>query len=210
MKRTSFLIAAILIAFLLLSGCTKNLTREEGILAEVSVAEDSSYQATFEELNLGVMLDFYLKLPQADSTLVKLSAEGYQNGEKVHEKPLLTISYGLNQQESEEGHIGMGIINPSGDNTMLTLFAPGSSSQSDNIAKYIHQDTNLVSTWDDALGDTELSLKAGESAILGAYREAENEIGMHDLQDQQSVETMIESDEIVLLLKMKVEKQTEK
>lgn len=66
--------------------------------------------------------------------------------------------------------------------------------------------TNGMSYWSCAIGKEEVELKLGETKILAAYWETEsNSIQTIDLQDEDSVNRMIKQDDMVLLLKIKVE-----
>ena len=85
------------------------------IIAYVSVNKDSIYEKTFKDTGLGVVFDFNLKLPHADTSWVDLWVEGYSQG-KPTEDLHTQLSYGLSPNKVKEGSIGFGIISPNSSN----------------------------------------------------------------------------------------------
>src|SRR5699024_11873153 len=62
----------------LFRSCSDNSTNTPTI----SVSEESTYENTFIDLNLGVLFDFNLHLPHADHRWIKIWVEKYENGKK--------------------------------------------------------------------------------------------------------------------------------
>ncbi|WP_332699430.1 hypothetical protein [Halalkalibacter lacteus] len=174
-------------------------------IATISVNTDSEYVNTFEDLNLGILFDFDFKLPNADKSWVNLWVERYNDGEK-ESQPLTQLSYGNSPNEVDEGHLGFGMINPNSEDTLVFLYGPAVRTQPSIIEKKTK--TDIFSSWDYAIGNEEVELEIGETKILAAYRETEsNSISTVDLQDEESVNRMIKQDNIVLLLKVKIEEK---
>lgn len=202
MIRKYFIFSSIIFLFLVVSsGCTNSSDKK----ATISVNFDSEYVSTFKELNLGILFDFDFKLPNADKSWVNLWVERYDSGKKERE-PLTQLSYGNSPNEVDEGHLGFGMINPNSEDTLVFLYGPSVSTQPSIIEK--ESKTEIFSSWDYAIGDEEVELELGETKILAAYRETEeNSISTVDLQDEESINRMIQQDSMVLLLKVKIEQK---
>ncbi|MFD2043680.1 hypothetical protein ACFSTA_04735 [Ornithinibacillus salinisoli] len=203
MIKNYFIFSVIILFFLIItSGCTNSSDK----IATISVNSDSEYVNTFEDLHLGILYDFDFKLPNADKSWVNLWVERYIDGKK-DSQPLTQLNYGNSPKEVEEGHLGFGMINPNSEDTLVFLYGPGVSSQPSIIEK--DYKAEFLSSWDYAIGDEEVELEFGETTILAAYRESgSNLINTVDLQDEESVKRMIKKDDMVLLLKLKVEEKT--
>ncbi|KMJ57452.1 hypothetical protein AB685_15650 [Bacillus sp. LL01] len=185
---------------MLSTGCS-NIRKAE--TPTISINENSEYETTFNELNLGVVMDFDFHLPDADKRWVNLWVERYKDGKKDPES-LTHLSYGSIPSDSEEGNLGFGMINPNAEDTMVFLYGPGVKVQPSKIDKEFK--TNMISTWDYAIGKGKVKLELGKTKILAAYRESDSDtVSTVDFQDMESVERMIEQDDTVLLLKIKVE-----
>lgn len=195
-----FIFIIILMFFLILSsGCTNSNDKA----ATISVNSDSEYVSTFEALNLGVIYDFDFKLPHANKRLVNLWVERYDDGNKASQ-PLVGLSYGSGTKEVEEGHLGFGMIDANMEDTLVFLYAPGVSAKSSEIEK--ESKAGIFSSWEYGIGNKEVELDLNETKILAAYRETEsNSIRTIDLQDEEAVKRMIKQDDIVFLLKIKIE-----
>ena len=102
-------------------GCNSQDSNNDKI-AYISSNTDSEYEKTFNELNLGILFDFDLKLPKADKSWVDIWVEGYSNGEVIEPFPLTHLSYGLSPKELEEGKMGFGVINPNSDQMQFFLY----------------------------------------------------------------------------------------
>ena len=201
MKKNYYIISSILLFILIVSsGCTN--TSEK--VATISVNSGSEYVNTFEDLNLGILFDFDFTLPNADKSWVNLWVDRYIDGEK-ESQPLIQLSYGNSPNEVEEGHLGFGMINPNSKSTLVFLYGPAVSTHPSIIER--ESMTDVSSSWDYAIGNEKVDLDIGETKILAAYRETEsNSIRTIDLQDEDSVNEMIKQDNMVLLLKVKIEK----
>ncbi|GAA0339446.1 hypothetical protein GCM10008967_32210 [Bacillus carboniphilus] len=188
---------------MLITSCTKN-DNHNSVAPTISINQDSEYANTFKELNLGILFEFNFYLPNADKRWVNLWVERYKEGNK-DPRPLTELSYGSSPKEVTQGRLGFGMINPNLNDTSVFLFAPGVSSPPSLIEKELNPNIK-ISTWDYAFGQDEVELELGETYILAAYRETErNSIKMIDLQAKDSVDQMIKRDDMVLLLKIKVQ-----
>lgn len=201
LKRSYFVFGTfILILFILSSGCTDANDKN----ATISVSSDSKYVRTFEDLSLGILFDFDYKLPNADESWVTLWVEQYKDGKK-ESKPLTELSYGESPNEEEGGHLGFGILHPNTDDASAFLYGPGVNIHPSYIET--ESKTGMSSTWDYAIDDEKKELELGEEQILAVYRETESSvIDTIDLQDEEAINGMIEEDTMVLLLKIKIEK----
>ncbi|MTI48089.1 MAG: hypothetical protein FH761_09620 [Firmicutes bacterium] len=189
-------------------GCSNKSEKDKSI-AYISANEGSDYQNTFEELKLGVVSDFDLKLTKANKSWVNIWVEGYKDGKAIEPFPLTKISYGRSPKEVHEGNMGFGIIKYN-NKPLFFLYAPNVSSSLDTINSDILNDF-FVSTWDYAFkSDETIKLKYGEEKLIGVYRQGKKQIRTgYNYQDPASVKQMIEDDYIVLLLKIKIEEVNE-
>ncbi|MDL4839475.1 hypothetical protein [Aquibacillus rhizosphaerae] len=203
MKKHYFIFGSIVLLFLILtSGCTNTIDKTPTI----SVNSESEYVNTFEDLNLGILYDFNFKLPNADKSWVNLWVERYNDG-KIDFQPLTQLSYGNSPNEVTEGHLGFGMIGPNAEDTLVFLYGPGVSTHPSLIEK--ESKTDMFSSWDYAIGNEEVELELGETKILAAYRETEsNSMSTIDLQNEESINKMIKQDDMILLLKIKIEEKS--
>lgn len=173
--------------------------------ATISVNSKSDYVNTFEDLNLGILFDFDFTLPNADKSWVNLWVDRYNNGTK-DTQPLTRLSYGNSPNKVDEGPMGFGMINPNSEDTMVFLYGPDVWTQPKIIEKEFTE--NSLSTWDYAIGKGKVTLKMGETKVLAVYRETENgSLHSVDLQDEENVKEIIEQDDTVLVLKIKIEEK---
>lgn len=183
------------------SGCTISNDKT----ATISVNSDSEYVNTFEDLNLGILFDFDFTLPDADESWVNLWVERYNDGTK-ETQPLTQLSYGNSPNKVDEGSMGFGMINPNTEAPLVFLYGPDVRTQPQIIKK--ESNANRLSTWDYAIGEKEVELKMGETKILAVYRETENDsLRTVDLQDEETVKEMIEQEDTVLVLKVKIDEK---
>ncbi|HHV07059.1 MAG TPA: hypothetical protein GXX69_02450 [Firmicutes bacterium] len=197
------MLIALLILVSLVSGCA---SEESAKIAYISANENSRYQTTFSELNLGLVRDYRLVLPNADKSWVRIWVDGYHDGEKMGTSPLAELSCGLHPEKNSEGSMGIGIIR-TGKKEYVFLYAPGVSMGPMEL------DVPLIdsgmSGWKYAIGNEQIGIEAGKTVVLGAYRHAEQAMRTYDLQDESSIEEMIKEDKTVLLLKIRVDEQAE-
>ncbi|WP_112180374.1 hypothetical protein [Paraliobacillus zengyii] len=203
MKKNFFMISSILSFILIVStGCTNTSDK----VATISINADSEYVNTFEDLDLGIVFDFDFTLPNADNSWVDLWVERYIDGEK-ESQPLTKLSYGNSPNEVEDGHLGFGMINTKSEDTLVFLFGPDVRNHPSIIEKT--PKTDIFINWDYAIGNEEVELEIGKTKILAVYRETErNSIRTVDLQDEDAVNEMIKQDNMVLLLKVKIEEKS--
>ncbi|MBB6217761.1 c-di-AMP phosphodiesterase-like protein [Anaerosolibacter carboniphilus] len=126
MYRKLYVFPLLIIAIILVlnTGCSiKNSDNNK--IAYISSNADSEYENTFKELQLGILFDFDLRLPNADKSWVDIWVEGYSNGKAVEPFPLTQLSYGLSPKKVEEGKMGFGIINPNSKETQFFLYSSG-------------------------------------------------------------------------------------
>ena len=205
-KRKMFFPGFVLVLLMLISllgGCSSDRSNK---IAYISANENSRYQTTFSELNLGLVRDYRLMLPSADKSWVKIWVEGYRDGEKVEPSPLAELSYGLSPEKVSEGSMGIGIIH-TGERRYVFLYAPGVSMGPMELDAFLID--SGISGWEYAVDSERIGLEPGETVVLGAHRQGEQSLRMYDLQDEDSIDDMIEEDKTVLLLKIRVDEQEE-
>lgn len=202
MIKKSYIFSAIFFIFLVIGTGCMNSSKDK---ATISVNSNSEYVQTFKDLNIGILFDFHFKLPNADKSWVTLWVERYRDGKKESE-PLTQLSYGNSPNEVEEGRLGFGMINPNSAESSVFLYGPSVTIPPSMIEK--KDKAKTLSTWDYAIGDEEVELEIGESKILAVYRETEsNSMSTVDLLDEESINRMIDEDNTVLLLKLKIEEK---
>ncbi len=185
-------------------GCSNGPVNEESF-ATISLNPDSAYEQTFEDLPLGELYNFNLKLAQADQSWVTFWVEGYQYGEQAEPFRLTELSYGKSPDPVVEGSMGFGIINAQDKKKLLFMYAPEVSSVPHEIGELLTADGVRGTSWDYAIGEEEVALAPGETKLLGVYRQVEQSFRTYDYQDQEDLERMIQDDKTVLLLKVKIE-----
>ncbi|WP_085523717.1 hypothetical protein [Tuberibacillus sp. Marseille-P3662] len=206
--KKSYLFLTIVFAFILIIGvgCSSKTSKDDHI-AYISSNTNSDYVNTFKDLNLGILYDFDIEQPHADKSWVTVWVEGYRNGEKMDPFHLTEFSYGLSPKQKQSGHLGFGIISPNKTPSLFIYAPPGMQSPhkiKNNIAF-----SKGISMWDYAIGDGKEALDAGETEILGVYRQAKKSLETFDLQSEDAIKKIIKKDKMVLLLKIKVEKRNE-
>ncbi|WP_077622673.1 hypothetical protein [Sediminibacillus massiliensis] len=202
MRRPIFVLTVIC-CILTTAGCSN----QKDNTATISSIEDSDYMSTFDDLGLGLLLDFDFTLPQADKRWVRIWVEGYKDGEKMPD-PLNQLYYGESPNETEQGHMGFGLINPQSEESMSFLYAQGAHQQPRDMDGFLKMDA--ASSWGYAISEDQLDIEIGQTYILGFYFQSNSEsIRTYDLQDSKSVQEMIDDSSRLLLLKLQVEnKQT--
>ena len=201
MIRNYLIVCSILVTILIGSGCSKSNDNK----ATISINSDSEHVKTFDDLNLGILFDFDFTLPNADQRWVNLWVERYNDGTKESQH-LTQLSYGNSPNKVDEGSMGFGMINPDSDDTMVFLYGPDVRTQPQIIEK--ESTESRLSTWDSAIGKGKVKLNLGETKILAVYRETENgSLHSVDLQNEENVKEIIEQDDTVLVLKIKIEEK---
>lgn len=192
--------------FTCISGCTHSNDNNNKI-ATISVNSDSEYVNTFEDLQLGTLFDFDLNIFNADERWIDLWVEKYIDGE-MESQPLVHLSYGNSVNEVDEGKVGFGIIKPNSEDAYAFLYGPGVKVGSAKMEQEPIDISMIAGQY--AIGNEEVELQLGETKLLAAYRESERDsISTNDLQDEEVVNHMIEQDNMVLLLKIKIEETDE-
>lgn len=202
----SFILVIIIIAMIFSIGCSHENNNDNKI-AYISSNTDSEYANTFKELNLGILFDFNLRLPNADKSWVTLWVEGYSDGKAVEPSPLITLSYGLSPVQVEEGHMGFGIINPNSNEPQFFLYSKGMKTDSPGMDNnFLNKSSGSI--WGYAIGSKPIGLESGKEIVLAVYRQGKNSMRSgYDYQDLDSINNMIKDDTTVLLLKLKVEEK---
>ncbi|MFC0524907.1 hypothetical protein ACFFGV_15115 [Pontibacillus salicampi] len=194
---------SLMLAFILwiMAGCS--ISTDDNITIEAR--PDSTYSNTFNELSLGPLFDFHFTLPNADQRWVRLWVESYKDGVK-EEEPLSELSYGLSHNESEQGHLGFGIINTNEGNTLFFLYGPETRSAPERVpANAVTMDG--MGSWRYANKEDPMELEIGETEILAVYRKAENAMRNFDFREKEQLEQLLEEDSANLLLKIRVEER---
>lgn len=163
-KRLIF--SAVLSSILIFVLACSNSNEEQ---ATISANGDSAYATTFKDLHLGILYDFNLKLPNANTNWVNLWVERYHDG-KQETEPIAELSYGNSPNKVEEGHLGFGMINPNTEDPLVFLYGPNVKSHPSIIKK--ESESGILSSWDYAIGDEKVGLAFGETKILAVYRES--------------------------------------
>lgn len=198
-------LAKLFLFFVVVPGCG-NATIGGEKIAYISATENSQYAKTFNDLHLGILYDYNLKLPEADKSWVTLWVEGYKNGKKTVPFHLTELSYGLNPNQVDEGPMGFGIINPQHENVSFFLYSSAASIPPLEVENILNSEGVGASNWGFAIGQEEVGLEPGETKVLGVYRQTGNSIRTYDYQDMNQITQMINEDITVLLLKIKVER----
>lgn len=198
------------IVFLLgigLVGCVQEDDNVEDEIAYISAERNSTYQKTFEELNLGLIFNYHLKLPRASESWVRLWVEAYSEGERI-EPALSVLEYGHSPNEETEGNIGVGIINADNEARQFFLYGPSVRLSPHSI----DQDVFLaegISNYDYAIDKKQVALAPGEEKVIAVYRQSAGNMNAYSYQDEESIEKMINDDAVVILLKIKVDEKIE-
>ncbi len=188
---------------MIVAGCVRDTATESNEIAYVSVDTKSAYQETFEELDLGLIFDFNLKLPQANESWVKLWVEGYSEGEQI-EPALSVLEYGQSPNQEEEGNVGVGIINADSAERQIFLYGPSVRLSPHSIDQDIFL-TEGISNWDYAIDNKQVGLASGEEKILAVYRQSAGDMNAYSYEDEESIDQMIREDAVVILLKIQVD-----
>jgi hypothetical protein len=207
-KSYTFLGVILIITMIFSVGCRSESSNNNKI-AYISSNADSAYEKTFKELQLGILFDFDLKLPNADKSWVDIWVEGYRNGKAVEPFPLTQLSYGLSPEQVEEGPMGFGILNPNSSEAQFFLYSKGFKTAHHNIDNSLLPKEGIRS-WDYAIGDKAIGLEPGEEMVLAVYRQGDESLRAgYDYQDTDSINKMINEDTTVILLKIKVAEKNE-
>lgn len=204
------IILALVIGLLFSISCETININENKTVAYISRNNESNYEKTFNELNLGKIFDYKYKLDNADKTWVRLWVEGYENGEKIDPNPLSSYNYYLNpNKNSEEGKLGFGIIDSSNKNSSIFFYSPSSTIHPIDLDFNFNENSNIY-TWRNAINDETYKIKKGEEIILAVYREIKgNELVHYDYQKSDSIKKIISEDSKVLLFKFKIDDLSE-
>lgn len=197
----TFIVAALLLVTGV--GCTQDTGTDSKEIAYISVETNSKYQETFDELDLGLIFDFNLKLLRADESWVKLWVEAYSEGKEI-EPPLSILEYGQSIDQEVEGNIGVGIIKADSVGRQFFLYGPDVRLSPHAIDEEIFL-TEGISSWDYAMDNKQVSLSPGEEKTLAVYRQSAGNMSAYSYEDSESIEKMIQEDAVVILLKIQVD-----
>lgn len=202
-KPIKVILTAILIV-LLAAACSTSAEDMEDTYAILRQQVDSGDDATFKRLNLGMLFDFELELPHADESWVYIWVERYSMGKK-EEQPIISLSYGLDPSKRSKGMMGFAVIKGNSGIDQLLLYSPTTSTG------LIHVEDITIDSGANMWGytsDKPIVLKSGEEKTLAFYRQVEaTSIETLDPADEKQLQRMIEQDNTVLLMKIKVEKK---
>ncbi|AIF43023.1 hypothetical protein [Virgibacillus sp. SK37] len=189
------------IFFLLIAGCS-NVVNTQEKSPTISSIENSKYAETFNELNLGTIFDYNFYLPHADKRWVRLWVEKYQAGKK-DDQPVTELSYGMSVNKVEEGHLGFGMLS----NSSVLLYGPGVNIHPEKIDLNLNEE--YMTSWGHAIEEgKEIDLELGKPKLLAAYwQTASNKIPTIDFQNEKDIENLIKENELVLLLKIKIDEE---
>jgi len=172
------------------TGCSReNISSNKA--AYVAVNVDSEYEKTFKDLNLGILFDFNLRVPNADKSWVNIWVEGYSNGKPIEPFPLTQLYYGLSPNKEEEGQMGFGIINHNSKDPQIFLYSSGAKTNPESIGNNFFIESG-VSSWDYAIGSEAIGLEYGEELVLAVYRQGKESLRTgYDYQDVKAINQMI-------------------
>ncbi|GAA4077614.1 hypothetical protein [Amphibacillus indicireducens] len=201
MKKQQFVFVLILFLIIILSaGCTS----KNNNVATLRVNQDSNYVETFEDLSLGNIFDFEFTLPEAENKWVNLWVDSYVDGVKQAD-PLISLNYGNSLNEADEGHLGFALVTLDSADLLAILYAPGVSGR--GVIERNPQE-GVISSFEIINEQESIEIKTGEPTILAVYRETTNHsIRTVNLKDAASVEQIIKQDDLVYLLKIKIEEE---
>lgn len=187
------------------AGCTANaeVDEEDHAIAIVSPVHDSIHEQTFEELGLGKLWTYHLKLPDASNSWVRIWVEWYRNGQ-LQDQRTVELSYGLSPKQVEEGMFGIGLMNLQENSKALTMYSIGVSLHPRVIPELLASEGILGSVPFYAVNG-EVKLEAGEALLLGGYRATAGVIETLDVQNPEAITKMIEGDIELLLFKIVVD-----
>lgn len=203
MKTSIQLFLTCMALFVLLLGC--NTSKEDSeIIALIKPEIDSVNESSFNTFRLGTLFDYHLELPQANKSWVTLWVEGYNKGKEVEASPLITLSYGHSPNKTTEGAMGLGIMEGPNHKKQLFLYAPGVGAGLIEIDE-IFNDTGATMRGK-TTGDKLTKLKSGEVKTLAIWTLSKTmSMQTFDMTDEEQLHNTTQTDESVLLLKIKVE-----
>lgn len=202
--RKAFVCASIL---LLLAGCSMSASVDDEHLAYLSHEQEDEHEKMYHEMEIGILLNYHLRLPKADETWVNVWVEGYEDGKPMSPPRLTELSYGFAMDEIQEGNMGFGIIQPAEGEELFSLYAPGMT----NAPKKVLNnpiDREMPYGWGYTM-DEEITLDSGDTKVIGVYYQSgkKGEIRSVDVKSEEGIERMITDENVVLLLKIKVEQK---
>lgn len=202
MNKKIILICLLITITTLIISCSSIDSKKDSI-AYISANPKSTNQKVFTDLNLGTIFDYNFKLTKADKSWVNFWIEGYENGEKMEPFVISELSYGLSPNEIEEGNIGFGLLKNEDSKYSSFFYTPYIKSVPSTMdEKILKNDTQSMIGY--AIGSEKVGLNYGEEKIIGIYRQKENSIRSYDYTDSSSIDKIIENDDTVLLLKIKI------
>lgn len=201
MKTNKLSIAVLLFLTLIIGvGCNGRNNH----VATISATPESDYVATFNQLNLGNLFDFEIKLPKGANKWITLWVDSYIDGVEEPE-PLIRLSFSSNPDEKVQDHLGFAMIslNSEETHTYVTLYGPGVSGRRE-VDHLLRED--VFNTLEYAISDKAVGIEQGVEKLLAVYRETKGS-AVHSLNfdDEQVVEKAIEESELVYLLKIMIE-----
>ena len=185
---------------------TDNTSVTQDTSLTISASPDSQYMRTFKDLNLGVLFDFSVEVPKADTSWLNLWVEEYSDGNYTEPTILITQSNALGTQESLKTQVGFGILNPNGEDVDVLLY-----SYNDNAKVSISKKVTLeqgITNWEYVIDAEKNGLEFGEEKIIAVYITGKDTLmSGGDYQDPNFLKEMIEANETVLFLKIKIEEK---
>ncbi len=102
----------------------------------------------------------------------------------------------------------LGIINTADNRELFFLYAPRVKTKAKEYIDIIKN--NGITTWDITTYSETVGLKSGETKLLGIFRNSgKDSLRTYDFENKDLLKKIIEEDETVLLLKVKVEYKEE-
>jgi len=189
---------------LTIASCTQK-TVDDNTAGYISIDENSSYQRTFDDLDIGEVFNYNFHWLKAKESWVSIWLEGYSNGQLIEPKSLGGMKYGLSPHKEENGKIGFGVINTNQE-PLVFFYSNGTRVHPSKIQENILTNKG-ISTWEYGIDEGEVAIKYNEEIILAMYRQNNNSIRSgYDYSDEEGIQAIIEGYETVLFLKIKIEK----
>ncbi|WP_028782254.1 hypothetical protein [Thalassobacillus devorans] len=195
-KITIYMLGTILL--LLAAGCAK----AEEDKAIIKHKTPSKHQETFQELSLGKLREFELQYPKDENTDTEIWIDYYINGNKQSNPTSLTIR--TVDADNEKASLGMGLIRYQEKEPILFLYGPNQSIK-DKRSKEEMWGKLQISGWQQHPGEKGITLETNKEVVITAYAgTTSNETRMYDLSKKEELKKLINTHEVVLLLKAKL------
>lgn len=182
----------------LAAGCAK----AEEDKAIIKLKNPSKHQETFHELSLGELREFEFQYPKDENTETEIWIDYYINGKKQSNPTSLTFR--TVEADSEKALLGMGLIRHQEKEPILFLYGPSQSIKDKRNEEEMWGKLQ-ISGWQQHPEEKGITLGIDEEVVITAYSGTIlNETRMYDLSKKKELRKLINTHEVVLLLKAKL------